>query len=120
MTRWTTILGGVTIPARTTVMIMIGAVNRCPHRFEQPDEVRLGRTNAHEQIAFARGIHSCLGQPLARAEAWVALGRILDRTSANTISETHGPADARRYEYGPSSLFQGLMALHLEFTAVSA
>jgi cytochrome P450 len=121
LARKTTTLGGVEIPAGTTVMVMIGAVNRDPRRFERPDEFSLDRRNAYEHVAFVRGVHTCLGQPLARAEARVGLERLLDRTADIRISEAeHGPSGARHYGYDPTSLFRGLQALHLEFTAASS
>jgi cytochrome P450 len=118
MARRTVTLGGVTIPAGTTVMLMIGAINRDPDRFADPDELRLDRPNLFEHIAFAKGAHSCLGQQLARTEARVSLHRLLDRVEDIRISETHhGPPGARQYVYDPTFLFRGLTALHVEFTA---
>jgi cytochrome P450 len=110
-------LGGVEIPAGTTVMVMPGAVNRDPGRFEQPHEFRVDRGNVREHIAFGRGIHTCPGGPLARVEARVSIERLLDRMAGITISETeHGPAGARRYDYEPTYILRGLRALHLEYT----
>ncbi|CUU57403.1 Cytochrome P450 [Parafrankia irregularis] len=118
LARKATTLGGVSIPAGTTVMMMIGAVNRDPRRFDAPDEFSLDRRNSYEHVTFARGVHTCLGQPLARAEARIGLEHILDRMADIRISTVeHGPAGARRYDYDPTSLFRGLKALHVEFTA---
>src|SRR5438309_1969629 len=72
---------------------------------------------ARSHIAFGRGIHTCPGAPLARAEARVALERLLDRTTDIRIDErVHGPADARGYHYLPTFILRGLTALHLELT----
>ncbi len=80
----------------------------------------LGRRNALEHIAFARGTHACLGQSLARAESRVALESILDRMGDIRISEEeHGPPGDRHYEYDPTYLFRGLKSLHLEFTPLA-
>ncbi len=54
--------------AGTPVMLLNGAANRDPRRFECPAEFRVDRPNAKEHIAFGRGAHSCPGGPLARAE----------------------------------------------------
>ena len=117
LARVPTTVGGVDIPAGTTVMVMNGAANRDPRQFDQPDEFDVARPNARRHIAFGRGIHSCPGAPLARAEARVCIERLLDRTTDIRISEDkHGPADARRYSYVPTYILRGLTALHLEFT----
>jgi cytochrome P450 len=118
LTRVATTLGGVHIPAGTTVMLLPGAANRDPRRFESPAEFRPDRPNAREHVAFGRGVHTCLGARLARVEAQVSIERILGRTKDFRIGDTeHGPAGARRYEYVPSLHDRGLRSLHLEFTA---
>ena len=94
-----TTVGGVDIPAGTTVMVLNGAANRDPRRFEHADEFHVDRANARQHIAFGHGVHTCPGAPLARAEARVSIERILDRMRDITISEAeHGPAGARRYD----------------------
>ena len=115
--RGTTTVGGVEIAAGTPVMLLNGAANRDPRRFECPAEFRLDRPNVRAHIAFGRGVHSCPGGPLARAEARVSLERILDRMRDIRLSEEHhGPPGARRFEYEPTWVLRGLHELHLEFT----
>jgi cytochrome P450 len=110
-------VGGVDIPAGTTVMVVNGAANRDPRRFTEPNLFDLDRPNAREHLAFGRGIHACPGGPLARAEARVAIARLLERTGDITISEAaHGAAGVRRYEYAPTYILRGLRRLHLELT----
>jgi cytochrome P450 len=110
-------VGGVDVPAGTTVMVLNGAANRDPRRFENPDEFHIDRVNARQHIAFGHGAHTCPGAPLARSEVRVSLERILDRMADIRINEReHGPADARRYEYAPTYILRGLRNLHLEFT----
>jgi cytochrome P450 len=117
MARHSTTVGGVEVPAGTTVMIHPGAANRDGRRFEEPHECRLGRANVREHIAFGRGAHSCPGGPLARAEGRVTVERFLDRTAAISLSdEHHGPAGARRYAYDPTFIVRGLSSLHITFT----
>ncbi|MDQ1429737.1 MAG: cytochrome family subfamily, partial [Actinomycetota bacterium] len=116
LARRTTELGGVTVPAGTTVMVVNGAANRDPARFEQPTEFEVERANARQHLAFGHGAHSCPGAPLARAEGRVTIERLLDRMDNITISEQeHGPADARRYDYVPTYILRGVSRLHLEF-----
>lgn len=110
-------VGGVEIPAGTTVMVVNAAANRDPHRFEDPDTFDLERRNARQHITFGRGIHTCPGSPLARAETRVAIERLLDRTTDIRIAEEHhGPAGDRRFSYVPTYILRGLTELHLEFT----
>jgi cytochrome P450 len=112
-------VGGVEIPAGTPVMLLNGAANRDPRRFECPEEFRLDRTNGKEHIAFGRGAHACPGGPLARAEGRISLERILDRTRDIRLSEEHhGPAGDRRFEYEPTWVLRGLRKLYIEFTPV--
>lgn len=119
MARTTTTVGGVTIPAGTTVMLLPGACNRDPRKFDDPAEFRVDRTNVREHVAFGRGVHSCPGAPLARAEGRISLNRILDRMADIRIrEERHGPPDARRYSYEPTFIMRGLQDLHLEFNPV--
>ena len=75
--------------------------------------------NAQAHIAFGRGVHSCPGGPLARAEGRVSLERILDRMRDIRLSEEHhGPPGDRRFDYEPTWVLRGLTELHLEFTPV--
>ena len=102
-------------------MLLNGAANRDPRRFECPAEFKVDRPNTKEHIAFGRGIHSCPGGPLARAEGRISVERILDRMRDIRLSEEHhGPADDRRFEYEPTWVLRGLRELHIEFTPVDA
>jgi cytochrome P450 len=117
LARSTTSIGGVLIPAGTIVTLALGAANRDPRHFEAPNDIKLGRSNVRDHIAFSRGNHACPGAPLARSETRITLERFLDRMADIRISETeHGPPNARRYEYEPTYLLRGLSALHIEFT----
>jgi len=110
-------VGGVEIPAGTTVMLLNAAANRDPRRFECPGDFRLDRGNTLEHIAFGRGAHACPGAPLARAEGRISFERILDRMRSIRLSEEHhGPATARRFEYEPTWVLRGLRQVHIEFT----
>jgi cytochrome P450 len=119
MARTTTKIGEVEVLAGTTVMLLPGACNRDERKFPEPNSFRSDRPNVREQIAFIRGVHSCPGAPLARAEGRISLNRILDRMSDITISaEHHGPVDNRKYAYEPTFIMRGLSELHVTFTPV--
>ncbi|HEU0054285.1 MAG TPA: cytochrome P450 [Longimicrobium sp.] len=71
-------VAGRTIPPGKLVLAMIGAANRDPAHFAEPDRFDVARhPNAH--VAFGHGIHFCIGAPLARLEGRVALAELLER-----------------------------------------
>jgi cytochrome P450 len=109
-------VAGVDIAPGTPVVLHLGAANRDPRRFECPNEFRLDRDNAREHLAFARGIHSCPGGPLARAEGKISVEHIVQRMRNIRISEEHhGPPGARRFENIPVWALHGMKELHIEF-----
>ncbi len=117
MTLRNTTVGGVEVAAGTPLMLLNGAANRDPRRFECPHEVQVDRANAQAHIAFGRGAHSCPGGPLARAEGRISLERILERTADIRLSEAHhGPPGDRRIHFEPTWILRGLSALHLDLT----
>jgi cytochrome P450 len=117
LARVPTKVGGVDIPAGTTVMVLNGAANRDARHFGGPAAVQLDRANGRQHVGFGFGIHACAGAPLARAEGRVSLERIFDRMADIRISEAeHGPPGDRRYSYTPIYMLRGLEQLHLEFT----
>ncbi|MER7208956.1 cytochrome P450 [Streptosporangium sp. NPDC000239] len=71
-------LGGVTIPADKMVMVWLAVANRDPRQFPDPGVFNPGR-DPNPHLGFGRGIHFCLGAPLARLEGRVALDILLDR-----------------------------------------
>jgi cytochrome P450 len=73
-----TVLGGVAMPAGTYVHIGIGAANRDPAQFADPERLDL-RRQPNRHLAFAAGIHACAGMSLARMEAVVAIGKFVRR-----------------------------------------
>jgi cytochrome P450 len=75
-----TMLGGVAIASGTYVHIGIGAANRDPEQFADPDRLDI-RRQPNRHLAFGTGIHACAGMSLARMEAQVAIGRLLARFS---------------------------------------
>lgn len=114
LARADTTIGGVDIPAGATVMVHYGAANRDPRQFENPDTFDVNRPNSRRHIAFGRGIHSCLGEPLARTEARILLQRLLASSREIRIDEAHhGEVDGRRFDYVPTYILRGLTELHL-------
>lgn len=95
-------LAGTALPKDSRVLLLWGAVNRDPDHFPAPDEFRLDRPNSKAHTSFGKGIHFCLGAPLARLEATTVLRLLLDRTEWFAAAEV-GPwlpsVLARRREF---------------------
>ena len=71
-------VGGITMPPQTRVTLCIGAANRDPSQFNDPEIFDIARTpNRH--LAFASGTHACAGMSLARLEGQIAIGRFVTR-----------------------------------------
>jgi cytochrome P450 len=75
-------IGDITIPAGQRVIPVLAAANRDPEAFPDPDRLDLGRPDAHRHVSFGGGPHFCLGAPLARLEAQVAIPSLLQRFPA--------------------------------------
>ncbi len=89
-------IGGVAMPAGTLVTLGIGAANRDPAQFPDPDRLDLGRTpNRH--LAFITGIHACAGMWLARMEGRVAIGQLVARF--DRLRAAAPPVRARRARF---------------------
>ena len=89
--RHTTGIGGVDIPEGALVMLSWSSANRDASVFERPDEIVIDRPNAHLHFGFGRGIHHCVGAPLARLEARVVLRRLLERTRSFGLATDSSP-----------------------------
>lgn len=94
-------IGGTTIPANSRVLVFLASANRDERAFEDPDEFRLDR-GANRHVAFGMGVHYCVGAPLARLEAHVALRELLPRI--DSVSILPGQDAALLRPGGPKSL----------------
>ncbi|MFB8406943.1 cytochrome P450 [Streptomyces sp. NPDC055912] len=98
-------LGGTEIPAGRHVLVAIGALDRDPARFPEPDRFDIRRdTRGH--LAFGHGIHYCLGAPLARLEGRIALRTLLDRFPSLELDPEGEP-----WEWLPGLLMRGVRHL---------
>ncbi len=110
-------VGDLDVAPGTVIMLVQSAMRRDPRMFESPNEFRLDRPNLQTQLAFGKGIHTCIGAALARAEARIAAEHFLDRTSDLRINEArHGAVGNRHYEYEANYTQRALCKVHLEFT----
>lgn len=111
-------VGGVVIPAGHKVVVLVGAANRDPRRWDNPAEHDSARPRIQEHLGFGRGPHVCIGAPLARVEVRIMLEQLLARTKRIAIDEAvHGLAGARQFKYEPSYIIRGLTRLHLTLEA---
>ena len=78
-------VGGISLPPQTRVTLCIGAANRDPSQFNDPEIFDIARTpNRH--LAFASGTHACAGMSLARLEGQIAIGRFVTRFPNYTLA----------------------------------
>jgi len=100
---------GKRIAAGERVILVLNAANRDPRQFPEPERLRLDR-EPNRHIAFGYGIHFCLGAPLARLEAKIALPRIVARLPELALAE-------ERLEWIDSLVFRGMRSLKVSFRA---
>jgi len=92
--RWSTtdtILGGVRIPANSRVLLMWAAANRPSPQEPGATHEDVDAGGAGNHYAFGRGLHFCIGAPLARLEARIAVERLLEQTSRFVLDPDHAP-----------------------------
>ena len=102
-------IGGTTIEAGGVVLAMLGAANRDPARFRDPEALDIGRDQG-PPLSFGGGIHFCLGAALARLEGQIVFDRMLDRFG--TIELAGSPPRHR-----DSLTLRGLLDLPVRFAA---
>jgi cytochrome P450 len=103
-------LGGVTIPARSIVLLTYGAANRDEAKFPNADRLDIRRENAKMHVAFGSGIHHCVGAPLAKANMILAFGKLLAQMDAIALDPA-APAPA----HVPNIIVRGLDGLSITF-----
>jgi len=100
-------IGGFRLQKNQQVSAVIGAANRDPDQFPNPDVFSITRTpNRH--VAFGLGIHKCLGERLARLEARVAFKSLLEKFSHIELASSEA-------NWQQKTLFRGLKSLHIHF-----
>lgn len=103
-------IGGTTIAAGQHLTVILGAANRDPEQFAEPDRLDVGRPE-NRIMSFGYGIHFCLGAPLARLEAEEVFKAIVRRLPKLRPA----PGALEHLEWQPSAVFRGLRELHVEF-----
>ena len=102
-------VAGVDVPAGSMLMAMVGAANRDPRVFDDPDRFDAKRANARRSIPFGHGEHFCPGASLARAEARISFERILARLDDFQLVDPSG------LSYAKTFIIRGLNDLPLRF-----
>ncbi len=97
-------VAGVPMERGQYLMLLLGAANRDPEAFEDPDVLDVSRER-NQHLGFGRGIHHCLGAPLARMEAEIMLGKLLERFPNIRLAGT--PTRRRQI------VLRGLSSLHV-------
>lgn len=87
-------LAGQHIPKGAQVTVGLASANRDPQRFPHPDAYDISREDAHRHVAFGKGIHLCLGAPLARLEGQIAFETLFRRFPALRLA---APVDSLRW-----------------------
>jgi cytochrome P450 len=102
-------LSGGKVPTETTLMVLVSSANHDPHKFAEPERFDPRRDTAG-LLSFGHGIHFCIGAPLARLEAPVALQELMARTPQLGFS----PRQPENIDYGASFFLRGPRALWLQ------
>ncbi len=100
---------GVTIPPNSSIYLLVGAANRDPAKFPDPEKLDINRPPARS-LGFGYGIHFCVGAALARLESQVAFDTVLKR-----LPDLKMTVDTP--EFRPNYSLRGLVSLPVEFSA---
>jgi cytochrome P450 len=103
-------VGESTIPAGQPVLVCLMGANRDPHIFERPDEFELSRKDG-QHLAFGHGPHFCLGALLARMEAEIAIGSLLESFPRMRLA-----VPVQELRWRPGKLLRGLAHLPVRLT----
>jgi cytochrome P450 len=104
-------LGGAEIPQGAALYVHVGSANRDQEAFPSPDAFDLNRADLTDHVGFGRWTHFCLGAPLARLEARVALEQLVARLPDLRLSP-----GAERLDYIPNAVVPAVRHLQLQWT----
>lgn len=116
LARKDTKIGDVEILAGTKILVALSAANRDPKRWDNPNELVLGRKKVIEHVGFGRGKHVCAGAPLARVEVRVIMEKFLEMTSKIELDLGKHPNGIADLNYEPSFIIRGLDKMHIKLT----
>ncbi|MCP1384736.1 cytochrome P450 [Runella salmonicolor] len=102
-------IGGVTIPAGSNLLLVMGSANRDEANFENGETFDIQRPNAKEHLSFGYGIHFCLGSPLAKLEFKIVLEELTRKIPHLTIKEN------QVFQFALNTSFRAPVALEVEW-----
>jgi cytochrome P450 len=102
-------MGRTVIPRGEMVLVVLAAADHDPERFSDPDNLDITRTD-NRHLAFGKGVHHCLGAPLARMEGQIAISTLLRRMPNLRLKE---PPESLSWR--PGMILRGLRGLPVEF-----
>jgi cytochrome P450 len=102
-------IGGTVIPKGEMVMVVIASADHDPERFANPDALDVTRAD-NKHVAFGKGIHFCLGAPLARMEGQIAINTLLRRMPELRLADS-----PESLTWRPGIVLRGLKGLPVEF-----
>ncbi len=100
-------VNGFALRKRDNVVLLLGAANRDPDVFEDPDRLDVGRSQG-SHLSFGRGIHHCLGAPLARLEGRIVVEMLLERFAQMGLLAEHP-------RFRKAIVLRGLQSLPVRF-----
>ena len=103
------VVGGKELRKGQTAVLLLAAADRDPEQFSDPDRFDITRPDANRHIAFGTGIHFCLGAPLARVEAQVALNAMVARLPDLELADPDPP-------YAENFTLRGMARLPVAFS----
>jgi cytochrome P450 len=102
-------MGRTVIPRGEMVLVVLAAADHDPERFSDPDDLDITRTD-NRHLAFGKGIHHCLGAPLARMEGQIAISTLLRRMPNLRLK-----GSPESLSWRPGMILRGLRGLPVEF-----
>lgn len=104
-----TTVSGHPVPANALVLMLLGAANRDPRKFADPERFDITR-EAQGHMSFGSGIHACVGAPLARLEVRIVLEELLRRVRRLEFA----PGQEESLDWGTNLIWRGPKALRLK------
>ena len=104
-----TSIGGVAVPKGSNILLLLGSANRDETVFADPAHFDIKRQDARKHLSFGYGIHTCVGQQLAKIEFAIALEELVRRLPGLRLRP------GQKFEFAHNTSFRVPTALHVEW-----